>query len=125
VFENLHRFVCPHCRIPIVGKSLNQLCTNLNDHNNQKHPGEPSQWNPVRLSCSTHYIAPEDEDQFERDMADEGPLPGLAPPGIPAGPRPEYMDPHGTCMNSAVDPKFPRLTRDDLDFLKGRFVKWL
>ena len=122
MFENHHKYHCPHCRIPILGKSLQQLCNNLNDHNNEKHQYDPMQWSPVGLSCSLHYTPPEDDDVM--------PLPGLAPPdsnlGAVQGPRQEYLKPYGTCPNSrAVDPEFPVITADDIEFLGLYKVKWL
>lgn len=125
MFESLHQYICPHCRIPIVGKSLHQLCFNLNDHNDQRHPGDTSHWTPISVRCSTHYVEPDDEENLENDVKDEAPLPGLTAPDPTFGtPMPQYCEPYGTCKNSAIDPDFPRLTRDDLDFLKSKMVKW-
>lgn len=133
MFENYHRYNCPHCQIPLIGKTLFQLCVNLNEHNDQKHPGESSGWNPTGVRCSSHYEPPEDEDIFADEPTS---LPGLTLPDPSLGanwdptfgtPMPQYTMPHGTCQNSKnpVDPSFPRLTPADLKMLKGVKVRWL
>lgn len=115
MFEQYHRYFCPHCQIPLIGKSLTQLCINLNDHNDQKHPGESARWNQTGVRCSMYYDPPDNDSVFSEETPDE------------AAPRPEYTSPHGTCQNSKnpVDPAFPRLTPEDLTILKKGKVRWL
>lgn len=122
MFNSMHRFYCPHCKIYVVGKTLSSLCSNLNDHNQDEHTTtESTNWNTVGLQCSMHYEAPDEEW--------EAPLPGLARPNpeLAGTPRNDYLVPYQSQRASGewgTAKRPPFITADDLVFLAEQKVKW-
>ena len=60
MFDSMHKYFCPHCRIYIAASTAARLCVCLNDHNHQKHVGNCITWEPGALLCSMHYEEPND-----------------------------------------------------------------
>ena len=102
--KETHKFHCSHCKIFIFGTDTARLASNLNKHNEEKHPMEFAGWTVFGVTRSRHYVAPNN------------------------GPRPQYVEPYGTTARAkgewgdAKNP--PDITADDIALLESEGIKW-
>ena len=52
--EETHKFHCSHCKIFIFGTDTARLASNLNKHNEEKHPMEFAGWTVFGVTRSRH-----------------------------------------------------------------------
>jgi hypothetical protein len=101
VNENIHKYECFFCKTFIFGANTIRLASNLNEHNQNNHPMESSNWTPSGIVMSSHYVGPASPNvNWEKDKPyDRGDVVVDT-----RKPRPEYTVPHGTNENSRMTP---------------------
>ncbi len=102
--DSMHYFWCLHCRMNLVGATVDRLCDHVNAHNDRAHVSYDTEWTPENIVASDYYVKPIAV-EASRDRAA----------------LPQYTEPFGTAKNNHLD---RLITADDRKFLAKVLVRW-